>query len=344
MKYGILLIAAGILQVGIIKAQNLIAVQSGGEPEFYTNINTAIDSASAGDTIYLPGGIFTINNSIVKPIHIIGVGHNPDSTNATYYTYLTGTSYPSGSINLSIEASGGSLTGVYIPGQLFLGNPNGCVNDYSIWRCNIGSLESSVPYSWGCAPSNVSIYECITGIYLPGGSDFIICNSIISLCIGNNNTIKNNIIFGALNAQSASLNNSIFENNIFLGVPFVCYYSNTFYNNLFNNNLFVEDLTFPFQGTNNLGIYNIVNQPLASIFINYAGNGFNYDDSYHLQPSCPGINAGSDGTDIGIYGGMFPWKEGSLPPNPHIQYKQIQQSTDQNGNLNVNIKVAAQDH
>jgi hypothetical protein len=113
-------------------------------------------------------------------------------------------------------------------------------------------------------------------------------------------------------------------------------------NCIFNNNLFVQNINFPI-GTN-LGSNNIVNQNPSSIFINQSGTTYNYEQNYHLQPTCPGKNAGTDGTDIGVYGGMFPWKDGSLPPNPHVQYKNIQQSTDQNGNLNVNIKVAAQDH
>ena len=65
--------------------------------------------------------------------------------------------------------------------------------------------------------------------------------------------------------------------------------------------------------------------------------------NFHLRPGCLGKNAGTDGTDLGIYGGSFPWKNGSLPPNPHIQTKNISSATDPIGNLNVNIKVKAQE-
>ena len=68
-----------------------------------------------------------------------------------------------------------------------------------------------------------------------------------------------------------------------------------------------------------------------------------YTYNLHLRPNSPLHNAGTDGTDIGIYGGLFPWKEGSVPFNPHIQTKTIGNITDGNGNLQINIKVKAQD-
>jgi len=67
-------------------------------------------------------------------------------------------------------------------------------------------------------------------------------------------------------------------------------------------------------------------------------------NDYHLKADSPGKNAGKDGTDIGIYGGSYPWKEGSLPFNPHYQKIQVAPKTDNQGNLNVNIMVKAQDH
>jgi hypothetical protein len=74
-----------------------------------------------------------------------------------------------------------------------------------------------------------------------------------------------------------------------------------------------------------------------------SSTSFSYSDDYHLKSTSVGVNAGRDGTDIGIYGGAFPWKEGSLTFNPHYQRINISPTTDNNGNLNVNIKVEAQE-
>jgi len=57
----------------------------------------------------------------------------------------------------------------------------------------------------------------------------------------------------------------------------------------------------------------------------------------------PSTYIGTDATECGIYGGIFPYKEGAVPYNPHIQQKSISSVTDINGNINVNIKVVAQD-
>ena len=99
-------------------------------------------------------------------------------------------------------------------------------------------------------------------------------------------------------------------------------------------------------GCNTSWIYsgNIGNQSISSIFVNYAQGGFSYSDDYHLQATSLGKNGGIDGTDIGIYGGLFPWKDGSVPSNPHITVKNIATKTDNMGKLNVNVTVTAQDH
>lgn len=284
----------------------------------------------------------------MKRIHIVGVGYNPNTTNSTNYTYLNGNNYPNSSIYLSPGASGGSLIGVLIPVSLYVGNPDGCVTNYKIWRCKISTVASQIDYNWGCSPSNLTIIECIiSSIVFPSASNLCIYNNILDGIsgIGSGNIVRNNIFLAAsypLNAYSA-IYSSNFENNIFLGSPFVIYYSNTFYNNVFNNNIFVENVTFPYPGTTNIGFNNIVNQSQGSIFVNQNGNTFGYDQDYHLQSSCPGKHAGHDGTDIGIYGGLFPWKDGSIPFNPHFDTITITPTTDQSGNLPVNIKVSAQD-
>jgi len=61
---------------------------------------------------------------------------------------------------------------------------------------------------------------------------------------------------------------------------------------------------------------------------------------YHLK-STIGKNAGSDGTDIGVYGGTG-FSDTALPPYPQIVFKNIPAQTDEYGNLKIQIKVKAQ--
>ncbi|MBK7853102.1 MAG: hypothetical protein IPJ66_18780 [Bacteroidetes bacterium] len=62
MKKIILILAILYLQVLHLNAQNLIAVQNVGQSTFYSNIDSAITYAQAGDTIYFPGGNFNLGS------------------------------------------------------------------------------------------------------------------------------------------------------------------------------------------------------------------------------------------------------------------------------------------
>ncbi|MEI7983947.1 MAG: hypothetical protein WCI71_20035 [Bacteroidota bacterium] len=70
---------------------------------------------------------------------------------------------------------------------------------------------------------------------------------------------------------------------------------------------------------------------------------FSYTNNYHLKSTSNGHNAGTDGTDVGIYGTLIPYKEAAVPFNPHISSKSIGSTTNPTGTLDVDIRVSAQD-
>jgi hypothetical protein len=88
MKTCVFILLALVAATSSSFAQNLIAVQNAGTPSFFLMITEAIESAQDGDTIYLPGGSFGDCN-INKRLYLVGVGHHPDSTNATNFTLLS---------------------------------------------------------------------------------------------------------------------------------------------------------------------------------------------------------------------------------------------------------------
>jgi hypothetical protein len=183
----------------IIRAQNPISVQNGGVPSFYLQVDSAIIHSQDGDTIYIPGGNWYINQWITKRLYIIGVGHNPDSTQATFPTTLIG------GIMLSSAASHGSLTGVIVSSGVQA--PNESVNPYTVSRCKIGSI-----------------------FVHPSCSNFIFTENIIeggvqSSLIGSSATnflFFNNIFYASFCCTWTGyipIINSIFKNNIFLYSP-----------------------------------------------------------------------------------------------------------------------------
>ena len=75
--------------------------------------------------------------------------------------------------------------------------------------------------------------------------------------------------------------------------------------------------------------------------VNQSGGSFSYTHDYHLVS--PTTYLGTDSTQVGIYGGIFPYKTAAVPLNPHISSQSIPMATDVNGMLNININVNAQD-
>lgn len=330
-----------ILSNGFISqvyAQKLIARQGGGSPSFHTSLDEAITQANNGDTLYIPGGYFEVTVPISKELHLIGEGHNPKYSMANGVTYINGT------FTIQQEASKSSFHGLNISPYVTLGEGT---KNLLFERCNMAAFNYTVG----------------------GFKEYITCNEVIfrnQLTIDLKYSQFNSCIFNS--SFRNSYRNCTFRNNLFLVSGYICdevwdywgnlirgyidfslFENNIFYasngirligNTVFNNNIFIYEQTF--DGTNLIGSNNIVGQIPESIFVNHTGNQFLYESDFHLKATSPGKNAGTDGKDIGIYGGSSPWKESCFPFNPHVIFKNVTGSTSADGTLNVNIKVEAQ--
>ncbi|MBK6484077.1 MAG: hypothetical protein IPG01_13330 [Chitinophagaceae bacterium] len=350
----VLLVFTILVSFHICKAQKQIAVESAGNTSFYSDIQTAVTASNSGDKIYIPGGSFNVGTlHIDKKLEMYGVGHNPDSTVATQPTYLTGI------ITLHTKASYGVIEGISISGAINYNLEDDTIRNFSIIRCNI---QGGV-YFPKSAFNNL-IIENIIGSQLlatPGGNagNNLISNNIISgatYYFNNGTQFLNNIfLYCSVGCFASPLLisdiNCTFENNLFMSYTYTTYSQCccTFIcdqttNSIFSHNVFVEDWTVDFGHCPGcISTSNYTAQPFNSIFNYWDGNqAFSYADNFQLQN--PSLYVDANGEQIGIYGGAFPWKTGSIPHNPHIQTKDINGSTDQIGNLPVNIKVAAQDH
>jgi hypothetical protein len=326
-------------------AQNLIAVQHGSSSTFYTTLGVAIVNAQNGDTIYIPGGDFICGTlTINKQLHLIGVGIDPDSALATKPTQINGGFY------LTTGSVGSTFSGLRI-NNIQLSNSSGSI---VISRCWIDGLMLGDSLS-STSSDNVFFENILGNVQGQDTQNNLFFNNMILDYVshlGSNTLFRNNLFFirgtgfckpGAIWSTYAYINyihDSFFENNIFLSFLSSCEVSNC----NFRNNLTTYALNPESIGPGCYSFNNIEYQQLSAIFISYTNNYFRFSDDYRLQLTSPGKNAGTDGTDIGVYGGFHPWKDGSMPANPYIKLKNISNSTDLNGNLNVNIKVSAQDH
>lgn len=325
----------------LCKSQNLISVEHNGVSKFYTDLQTSIDSAQNGDNVFVPAGVFN-EITISKRLNIYGTGTNIDSSSAL------GTTVINNNINFTPASSFTVLNGIRCS-NLYFGYNYQDIDNVTILNCMItGSIIGNED------PINGNFNNTLL-------DNIVIRNNIITGSIvgisGVNNIISNNIIGGSFNNRDAT--NSIISNNIFTNAsPFW----GLFYSSNISNNIFMSDtLSFGGYFYSSYSQFNNVSNNIFSetnVSSNCCCTGCTFTNNHtgiSTQPlfqSFPNnlhlINPtqfiGNDGTQVGIYGGTNPWKDGSIPINPHIYFKQIGGQTGAGGLLPVQIKVKAQNN
>jgi len=331
-------------------------------PGQFSTIQAAITAASAGDTILVKAsptsyGDFTIN----KKLHIIGEGWQLPG-NETIIGTPTIT---------SVNASAGSIRGMDMYNFNF---STSFISNYNISKCHFNiidfaGLTSDSLYNFTISESvttgNISLYNTV----LPEEKFY-------------NLTISNNIFTGYNNAINASNSYPFIyavniKNNLFIGgssttnytYPYQDYPTNLIYsNNIFYNinftttgtAVFNNNITYSNAGTvtmpvGSLGIGNLTNTDpmLTAVYTNGSGLDLSpYDgntvlDIFSIQSGSPADNAGTDGTDIGLTGGLYPLYTDGLtyltgrPAVPYIQSLQFtgNNATNPGGTLNVQLKA-----
>ncbi len=333
--------------------QPRIVVQHAGTAQVYTDLNEAITAAQNNADIYLSGGSFVIPGGFAldKTLHFVGAGVHTDSSKATGATIL-GTE-GGAFFRFTTGANGSSFHGIEFntPGnvtcfQLGTGAGDQNVENVEFHRCvfwqNV-SLGAVTP-----AASSSAFTECIFHRVLFGAD----ATTQVSRCIFDYQagtgaeisgfatgglTMSNCVCLGTRigNSEGAFVSNSIFTRT---SAPFWQSNGMTMTNNLLVSTSLVSNMGSFTESGNILGV------PVEAIFMNEADTDYQYSDDLHLQSSCPGVGAGTDGTDMGIYGTESPYKEGAIPHTPHFQRVGISPGTDANGNLRVNVRVAAQNN
>lgn len=299
----------------------------------FSDLQLAINSANNDDTLYVNGSsIYYSDIHINKRLHLFGVGYAPNK--AMPYGSVLSLVYLDSITNVS-GASGTSIIG-------FLGNRlmfSYGVNNILFERNRFYQIDANHTNP----SSNIIIKKSIISQLFVYNADHVyISNNVFSdapaIFQSNQPTvvISNNLFINHQTSQLMHIQNAIIQNNIFwtLGA-----YADDVSNCIFNNNI-STCCTLP--PTNNFGSGNLsitdplfINPPV----LNSAAFYTNYD--YHLQVTSPAHNTGSDGTDMGIYGGMDPSQDFTgTPALPQIVDMNITNSViAPGGNLNVTFKA-----
>lgn len=333
-----------IATVQLFSAKNII-VQSGATSTAYETLVEAIAGANNGDIVYVSAGSYDVNNlEVNKGVHIIGAGYNPYTASATGNTVFTGT------LRIMTGADGGSLQGVYVSGSISFGtsDENSTVNNYTISRCYVNTIMLSWQWAGKQSGSNFTITENVIegAVYGGDATNLVFSNNILfqtatlarPITYFKNALVTNNILISVDDVMGNMVTGTTFRNNIIPvgGLKVV----NSYSDNLYLNNLYCRP-----EGLFSYGVVQSVGNVLIDrdkLFINQAGDKYNFKDNYHLTQEATEAITGTDGTEVGIYGGDYPFKDGGAPLNPQIIEKNVSTSTNPQGHLKVEIKVKAQ--
>lgn len=319
-------------------SQQKVVLQSNGSTQIFGGTTPFIDAYEAavdGDTIYLSGILFSTPSSFDKQIVIYGTGVYADSTQVTGISRIASVTFNAGSQNSRIE-------GVRIEGNIVF-QANQKIDNIYIEKCHITGYIS-IPGTTGPYSDGTIISRSIIDGYISAenAQNIIIRNNIFhsntSRTIRNvsrNAWIANNIIIGYAGSSEVlfTVSESLFENNIIYNTwtSTASPISTSVINNTFNNNCFRVD---PTTNTLNTWSNNYINTLIGNVLIDYINK------NYHLVD--PDNFVGTTGNEIGVYGGLFPLKDGAVPSNPHIRSKNIAPGTNEDGDLEVQIEVGAQ--
>ena len=321
-------------------------------PGQYTDIQVAINAASAGDTILVSGSTTPYTPAdgsyitIAKKLILLGTGYNPYKDFSRIVSTLGQT------IDLQTGCDGTVIQGFVI---------NALINYWSIPLTNITIKRNQlnqyinitgngwlVSENWIANGATISI----------NGSNMIIQNNLFSYSANvsnqpaNTNTLfVNNTLVGVGGANFyINLNNALIANNIFYhnnGDPNAAYSlgsgnsvaNNVVYGNT-NANPFNMGAGLPNQGSGNkLG----VDPKFTSLVFDESGYP-SVNSNFLLQSSSTVKTGGTDGKEMGIYGGSTPAQNPlrGTPAIPQVSSMLLNNVTvAPGGTLSVTLKARA---
>lgn len=281
-------------------------------------LQQAHEAADHGDVITLSSGSFA-GVDITKAVTIRGAGMEVDTVHAIDPTVITE------DFNIDIADSVTNILtmeGVYHNQEIEIGNlKNAMFLKCRFYRFGKGTTaeQSSL--------KDLNFVNCrIASRYSDGsGGSASFINSIVYGIFGQygNYSFINSILFG-----EDYVNDSEFKNCILVEVGSNS--SCSYYNNLFINN-FTGGGISDIPNTTNVHL-NMGDARIANLLGDYSDS-----NPYMLTEEAKNILKGTDGTEVGIYGGNIPYD--ATPTNPRITKFEVSPKTTAEGKLSVDIEV-----
>lgn len=306
-----------------------------GYDAFKNAYNAAADSA---DIITLSSGSFRSPGTISKSITVFGAGFEHDTINDIKPTIIVGNveirtklsdaeDEDGYAIKVPVNLAGSRYEGLsFGGGSLSIYAADYEINDIFINKCDVGiKLLNRNSYSNVCV-SNSYVRHVVN---TDGRPDFPVNNMLItnsyieSFQLENSNStllIDHCIIKCQLKNYSCTITNSVL----------IYGYGHNLNGTIVRNNIFFCKDSYA---------ENLCGETLKSTFAEEYGNGdYSADKSFALK--YPQKYPATDGTEIGLYGGLHPWNK--IPCIPRIIESSIDTKTSADGKLKISIKAEAQ--
>ncbi len=281
----------------------------------FTKWVDAYAAASPGDTIYVVGSNFGYGDiTINKKLTLIGPGYFLNENNQTHVDKKTAKFER---ITIDAGANGTKLAGL---------------SQHNVNKNIIIDAEVD----------NIIVSNCLlTDVYLENDNGAVLNNITFEKCfiyssgitynvnrngIAENLVLKNNIIDGALKIPNGST--GIIAHNLFLKNTLETGTSSSFE---FSDNIYLNqnDNNFSIQPLPNVSVHHNISltgafgnendnfaAPQGTLFV--SDDNASTDGQYMLSENSPAKGTGSNGSDIGPFGGPDPYRLSGLPNLPNI--------------------------
>ena len=348
MKKLLSLLSLLCMSMGVFAQGSLLATLShdGQISAFYgaDALKSAVAVAEAGDVITLSSGQFSSAN-ISKPITLRGSGMSvsTDSINAHEATIIQGDF----TINIADSLEGRVvMEGLYFNQKVTYA---GVLKNAQFLKCRFGQFVGSN----NPVMTNTSFIHCriFDYIYLYSNSNAFFINCIVNdpVC-PSSSTVEFDNCFVKFDSQyinagdATDVNNAYYKNCIiqirsgYGGSSMIIPSSCTAYNCI---GLGYSDIFHYLVGKNNTNRYV---SGLSNVFKTYNNTSSNINDSdnFELTETAATTYLGTDGTQVGIYGGNLAYDEN--PTIPQITKCNVASKSTADGKLSVDIEVKAAEY
>lgn len=307
----------------------------------FGDIQSAINGASPGDTIYIVGSPigYAAPSNAKDNLTFIGPGFNPDKQNPLQASIYN--RWPVGNYN----------TFIGLALQNFAFNPNSSsdrIEGLIVKRCYI----HDDPYMISCGYYSSVLYESCVFVNAVVFNSNPNCNTFAPVYSG---TIRNCLFYNSsLYGFVSNVLNVLVDHNVFnktapggvisniIANPQINFTNNIFSNSTanigspgctYNNNFSTLENLNVNGGANNL-------QGANPQFVNAPGGSFAFIHDYHLTTGSPCIGTGTSGEDMGIYAGATPMVWQGFPAIPQMNYMNLLGTQVlQGGSLNVSFQA-----